>query len=58
MHVLMCSMFKKCVRKAFLPLKKAKFLPAAQPWWAAGCAVTGVGGRRRPPLKKMLEEVL
>ena len=30
---------------AFLALKKAKFLPAAQPWWAAGCAVRGVGGQ-------------
>ena len=30
---------------AFWALRKAKFLPAAQPWWAAGCAVTGVGGQ-------------
>ena len=39
---------------AFLALKKvikkANFLPAAQPWWAAGCAVRGVGGQG----KKML----
>ena len=30
---------------AFLVLKMAKNFPAAQPWWAAGCAVTGVGGQ-------------
>ena len=31
---------------AFLALKNVKFLPVAQPWWAAGCAVRGVGGPR------------
>ena len=45
---------------AFWALKKAKFLPAAQPWWAAGCAVRGVGGQGKKmhhnkwPREKML----
>ena len=29
-------------KMAFSASKKAKNFPAAQPWWAAGCAVTGV----------------
>ena len=28
---------KSVLKIAFLDLKIAKFLPAAQPWWAAGC---------------------
>ena len=35
-------MLKKVYYKiVFLTSKKAKIRPTAQPWWAAGCAVTG-----------------
>ena len=40
---------------AFWALKKAKFLPAAQPWWAAGCAVTGARVTRETAKKRHAE---
>lgn len=46
----MQSVVKKRIRKwRFWPSKRPKFLPAAQPWWAAGCAVRGVGDSAPTP---------
>ena len=37
--------WKSVLENGVLGPQKAKNLPAAQPWWAAGCAVTRVGGQ-------------
>ena len=46
-----CSLWWESVlENRILGLLKGQFLPAAQPWWAAGCAVTGVLGHTEGPV--------